>query len=81
MAEHGIRVNAVAPGQIATEFTDGWSEEAKRAVQSDGLLKPVPLGRAGIPEDVAGIYLFLASDEAKYITGEMVHVDGGWQIF
>jgi NAD(P)-dependent dehydrogenase (short-subunit alcohol dehydrogenase family) len=81
LAEHGIRVNAVAPGQIATEFTDGWSEEAKQAVQSDELLKPVPLGRAGIPEDVAGIYLFLASDEAKYITGEMVHVDGGWQIF
>jgi len=81
LAEHSIRVNGVAPGQIATEFTDGWSEEAKQAVKNDELLKPVPLGRAGTPEDVAGIYLFLASEEADYITGELIHVDGGWQIF
>jgi NAD(P)-dependent dehydrogenase (short-subunit alcohol dehydrogenase family) len=80
LAEHGIRVNAVAPGQIATEFGQGWSEEAVEAVENDELLKPVPLGRAGFPEDVAGATLFLAGDDAEYVTGELIHVDGGWQI-
>lgn len=80
LGEHGIRVNGVAPGQIATEFVDGWSERAKNAVTEDELLKPVPLGRAGTPEDVAGVYLFLASDDARYITGDLLHVDGGWQV-
>jgi len=80
LAEHGIRVNAVAPGQIATEFGQGWSEEAVEAVENDELLKPVPLGRAGFPEDVAGAMLFLAGDGAEYVTGELIHVDGGWQI-
>ncbi|AHF98721.1 short-chain dehydrogenase [Halostagnicola larsenii XH-48] len=79
-AEAGIRVNGVAPGQIATEFTDGWSERAREQAENDELLKPVPLGRAGTPEDVAGAYLFLASDDAAYIAGELLHVDGGWQI-
>jgi NAD(P)-dependent dehydrogenase (short-subunit alcohol dehydrogenase family) len=79
-AADGIRVNAVAPGQIATEFTEGWSDEAHELVADDELLKPVPLGRAGTPEDVAGAYLFLASEDARYVTGEMLHVDGGWQV-
>ena len=81
LAEHGVRVNAVAPGQIATEFVEGWSETARQAARNDELIKPVPLGRAGTPEDVAGAYLFLASDDAAYVTGELVHVDGGWQVF
>lgn len=80
LAEHGIRVNAVAPGQIATEFVDGWSKEAPEAAEHDELLKPVPLGRAGYPADVAGAYLFLASEDAAYVTGELLFVDGGWQI-
>ncbi len=79
-ARDGIRVNAVAPGQIATEFTEGWSGEAERKVAADELLKPVPLGRAGYPADVAGAYLYLASEDASYVTGELIHVDGGWQI-
>lgn len=79
-ASEGIRVNAIGPGQIATEFVEGWSEEAREKAANDELLKPVPLGRAGTPEDVAGAYLFLASDEAAYVTGELVNVDGGWQI-
>lgn len=79
-SEYDIRVNGVAPGQIATEFTEGWSQQAKERVADDDLLKPVPLGRAGTPDDVAGAYLFLASDAARYITGELIHVDGGWQI-
>ena len=79
-ARDDIRVNAVAPGQIATEFTAGWSAAAERKAASDALLKPVPLGRAGYPADVAGAYLYLASDDAGYVTGELLHVDGGWQI-
>lgn len=80
LAEHDIRVNAVAPGQIATEFTEGWSEEAQQAAGADGegFIKPVPLGRAGHPEDIVGAALFLASEEASYITGDLLFVDGGW---
>ncbi|WP_435098528.1 SDR family NAD(P)-dependent oxidoreductase [Halarchaeum sp. P4] len=81
LAEHGIRVNAVAPGQIATEFVEGWSEEATEKASSGGLIKPVPLGRAGVPDDLPGAYLYLASEDASYVTGEFVHVDGGWQVF
>lgn len=80
LAGEGIRVNAVAPGQIATEFFEGWSEQAVEMVDKDELLKPVPLDRAGFPRDVAGAYLYLASDDAGYVTGELLHVDGGWQI-
>jgi NAD(P)-dependent dehydrogenase (short-subunit alcohol dehydrogenase family) len=75
LAEHNIRVNAVAPGQIATEFTEGWSEEA---TDGEEFIKPVPLGRAGHPEDITGAVLFLASENASYITGDLVFVDGGW---
>lgn len=81
LADSGIRVNAVGPGQIATEFTEGWSDEAKDAAGEGGFIKPVPLGRAGVPKDIAGAVLFLASDDADYITGELVYVDGGWTIF
>ncbi len=81
LAEHDIRVNAVAPGQIATEFAEGWSEQAPKMVANDELLKPVPLDRAGTPADVAPAYLFLASDAAAYVTGELLSVDGGWQVF
>ncbi|WP_129114828.1 SDR family NAD(P)-dependent oxidoreductase [Halegenticoccus tardaugens] len=80
LSEHEIRVNAVAPGQIATEFAEGWTEEAEEKGARGELLKPIPLGRAGTPEDVAGAALFLASDDARYVTGELLHVDGGWQI-
>lgn len=80
LAEYDIRVNAVAPGQIATEFLEGWTEEAKQAAQENEFIKPVPLGRAGFPTDVAPATVYLASDGAEYITGELIHVDGGWQI-
>ena len=81
LAEHGIRVNAVAPGQIATEFVEGGTEETRRSVADDDLVKPVPIDRAGTPEDVADAYLYLASEGAGYVTGELLHVDGGWQVF
>ncbi|MFP8951559.1 SDR family NAD(P)-dependent oxidoreductase [Natrialbaceae archaeon A-arb3/5] len=81
LAEYGIRVNAVAPGQIATEFLEGWTEEATEKAASDELVKPVPLGRAGTPEDLIGAFCYLASEDASYVTGEMLFVDGGWQVF
>lgn len=80
LSDHGIRVNAVAPGHIATEFGSG-AEQKVEAVADDNIAKTIPLGRAGFPEDIAGTSLFLASDEADYITGEMIYVDGGWQTF
>ncbi len=80
LADHDIRVNAVGPGQIATEFIDGWSEEAPEAAEKGDLIKPVPAGRAGTPEDVAGAVLYLASDDADYVTGEVLMVDGGWRV-
>ena len=81
LADHDVRVNAVAPGHIATEFIEGWTEEAQETIQDDEMIKPVPLGRAGFPEDVAGAFLYLASEEASYVTGELLTVDGGWSVF
>lgn len=69
---HGIRVNAVAPGPIATEIREGWSEEASEVGDAEGLPS-----RAGTPADLRGAYLYLASVEASYVTGETVWVDGG----
>jgi NAD(P)-dependent dehydrogenase (short-subunit alcohol dehydrogenase family) len=80
LAERGIRVNAVAPGQIATEFVDGLTEQMEEDTRTDGFLKSIPLGRPGHAEDVAGAALFLTSEDAEYVTGELLHVDGGWQI-
>jgi NAD(P)-dependent dehydrogenase (short-subunit alcohol dehydrogenase family) len=80
-AEYDIRVNAIAPGQIATEMTEGWADEAREKIADGELIKPVPLGRAGMPEDLAPAYLYLASEQASYVTGEMLQVDGGWQVF
>jgi len=70
--DHGIRVNAVAPGPIATEIREGWSEEASEIDDSGGLPS-----RAGTPADLRGAYLYLASEGAGYVTGETVWVDGG----
>ncbi|GGM67865.1 NAD(P)-dependent dehydrogenase (short-subunit alcohol dehydrogenase family) [Halarchaeum rubridurum] len=80
LGEHGVRVNAVAPGHIGTEITEGWTEEARSYDRESDLLKPLPLGRAGTPEDVAGAFCWLASEDAAYVTGETVTVDGGWLV-
>ena len=80
LAEYGIRVNGIAPGQIGTEIKEGWSTDAQQMVDDDQLIKPVPMNRAGVPSDISPTALFLASDAAEYITGEIIHVDGGWQI-
>lgn len=80
LAEEGIRVNATAPGQIATEFTENGTESTQERAGDGEFLKPIPMGRAGFPEDVADATLYLASDAAGYTTGELLSVDGGWQI-
>jgi NAD(P)-dependent dehydrogenase (short-subunit alcohol dehydrogenase family) len=73
LAEHDVRVNAVAPGPIATEITEGWSERAADAV-GGGREPPT---RAGRPEDLTDAYRYLASEGADYVTGEVLWVDGG----
>lgn len=75
-----VRVNALAPGRTTTEFGDSSAEQKRRSVDDGELLKPIPMGRAGTPDDVTGAALFLASDRAAYVTGETVTVDGGYQV-
>ena len=72
LASRGITVNAVAPGYIQTEMTERLPEQAKEA-----FLKTIPLQRAGLPQDVAGVVVFLASEDASYITGQVINIDGG----
>jgi 3-oxoacyl-[acyl-carrier protein] reductase len=72
VASRGITVNAVAPGYIPSKLTDAMSEEAKQAT-----LDQIPIGRLGTPEEVAAAVRFLASEEARYITGQVLAVDGG----
>lgn len=71
-ASRAVTVNAVAPGFIDTAMTQGLSAEVK-----DTLQKQIPLGRLGQPSDIAAAVRFLASDEAAYITGHVLHVNGG----
>ena len=72
VASRGITVNVVAPGLIETDMTRALPEETRKA-----WAEKVPLGRMGTPEDVANVVCFLASDEASYITGQVVAVNGG----
>jgi 3-oxoacyl-[acyl-carrier protein] reductase len=72
LASRNINVNAVAPGFITTDMTDALSEEVKSQ-----MLSVIPLGKLGSPEDVARTVLFLLSEDAAYITGQTIHVDGG----
>ena len=72
LASRGITVNAIAPGFIDTEMTGALSEKVQEQI-----LTQIPLGTFGKPEDIANCAAFLASDEAAYITGQVIQVDGG----
>ncbi len=74
-ASRGIRVNAIAPGFIATEMSGKIPEKIR-----EEMIKSIPLGRMGTPEDVAGAVLFLVSPAGSYITGQVLVVDGGMRI-
>jgi 3-oxoacyl-[acyl-carrier protein] reductase len=75
LGSRNIRCNAVAPGFIATEMTDKLSEDVVKEWQSK-----IPLKRAGLPQDVANVCLFLASDLSSYVTGQVLTVDGGMTV-
>ena len=72
VAKRGITVNAIAPGFISTEMTANLSEQDQQKI-----LEMIPVGSFGLPEDVSQVALFLASDAARYITGQVIQVDGG----
>jgi NAD(P)-dependent dehydrogenase (short-subunit alcohol dehydrogenase family) len=72
LAPHGIRVNAIGPGSIATHSPDHPPDRTRAET-----LARTPLGRFGGPEEIAAVALFLASDDASYITGQCIYADGG----
>lgn len=72
MASRGVTANAIAPGFIKTDMTDVLSDQFK-----EGILNQIPMKSFGEPSDVAKLVSFLASDDAKYITGQVINVDGG----
>jgi len=75
LAPHGIRVNAIAPGYFRTPLTEPLFQDP---VRSEWIHSRIPLGRPGIPEDLAGTPVFLASRASDYLTGAVLFVDGGW---
>jgi 3-oxoacyl-[acyl-carrier protein] reductase len=72
LASRGVRVNAIAPGFISSKMTDALSQEVR-----DAMMANIPLARFGGPEDIAKAVVFLASDEASYVTGQVLSVNGG----
>jgi NAD(P)-dependent dehydrogenase (short-subunit alcohol dehydrogenase family) len=78
LAPYGINVNAVAPGTIMTELTMRVLNTDEKMARASA---KIPLGRLGTPEDMVGPVLFLCSDEANYVTGHVLVVDGGWLLF
>jgi len=74
-APHGVRVNVLSPGYIVTDLTAPLQANAEFDAW---VLSRVPMGRWGTPEDLAGACVFLASDASRYVTGQMINVDGGW---
>jgi NAD(P)-dependent dehydrogenase (short-subunit alcohol dehydrogenase family) len=74
-AKYNINVNAIGPGYFKTTLTADLFKDETRA---KWVLSRIPLGRTGVPEDLAGTAVFLASDASDYITGQIINVDGGW---
>jgi 3-oxoacyl-[acyl-carrier protein] reductase len=75
LAPHGVRVNAVAPGVVDTSMIANLETENREKIISQ-----IAMGRIGTPEDIADVILFLASDLSRYVTGQVVGVDGGWAL-
>ena len=75
LAPLGVRVNSIGPGFIETNMTAIIDEVDEMNAMVIG---NTPMGRKGTPDEVANVALFLASDEASYVTGELIHPDGGW---
>jgi 2-dehydro-3-deoxy-D-gluconate 5-dehydrogenase len=75
LGPHGINVNAIAPGYMATDNTKLLREDPER---SRSILERIPMGRWGMPEDLQGIAVFLASGASDYVNGYTMAVDGGW---
>lgn len=78
-ARHNIHVNAIAPGSIKTSMVEDLIKKGFYAEKA--LTSRIPLGRLGTPEDIADVAVFLASDEARYITGQTIVADGGWNAY
>jgi 3-oxoacyl-[acyl-carrier protein] reductase len=78
-ADRGVRVNAIAPGYIKTEMVRSLSE--RKLVDEPALVRRTPMGRLGMPEEVAEAAVYLASDGASYVTGAVMTVDGGWMAY
>jgi 3-oxoacyl-[acyl-carrier protein] reductase len=76
VASRGITVNCIAPGFIKTPMTDKLSED-----QQNQILKNIPASRFGLPSDVASACIYLSSDEASFVTGSTIHVNGGMGMF
>lgn len=75
LAHHGIRVNAIAPGYFRTDLTEPLFQDPAR---SNWIHSRIPLGRPGLPDDLGGAAVFLASKASDYLTGAVLFVDGGW---
>jgi NAD(P)-dependent dehydrogenase (short-subunit alcohol dehydrogenase family) len=78
VGQYGVRVNGIAPGSILTEGTKTLFYNPESKQKAESLLSHIPLGTPGEPEDIAAAVLYLASDDAKYVTGHVLVVDGGW---
>lgn len=78
VGQYGVRVNGIAPGSILTEGTKTLFYNPESKQKAESLLSHIPLGIPGEPEDIAAAVLYLASDDAKYVTGHVLVVDGGW---
>ena len=79
LGERGIRVNAICPGQIMSGGEANWRQSKSERMQA-GMKALYPLGRMGRPEEIASVVVFLASDEASFMTGQCLFVDGGMGI-
>jgi glucose 1-dehydrogenase len=77
-ADRGIRVNGVGPGAILTSMNDAWRNDPKMRA---GVERHIPMGYAASPEEIAPVFAFLASDEARYVTGQTLFADGGLTLY